>query len=56
MSRNALQAERSELRAVVDLRPHPQAAEVPILGESEYEALRDDIDTRGPLVPIEVCG
>src|SRR5205814_1825956 len=47
-------AARFERRRLDELAPHPQAAEVPVLGESEYEALRADIDARGLLVPIEV--
>ena len=41
-------------RRVAELRPHPQAAEVPPLTEAEFEALRADIDAEGLLVPIEI--
>jgi N6-adenosine-specific RNA methylase IME4 len=54
MSRSQLEAGRLEQRPVAELQPHPQAAEVPPLGENEYEALRVDIDGRGVLAPVEV--
>src|SRR6266545_868186 len=41
-------------RASDDLKPHPEAARVPVMGEEEYEAFRADVQARGILVPLEV--
>jgi len=54
MSGRQLDAGRLEQRPVAELQPHPQAAEVPPLSEGDYRALREDINSRGVLVPIEV--
>ena len=54
MSGRQLDAGRLEPRPVVELQPHPKAAEVPPLSEGDYRALREDIDSRGVLAPIEV--
>ncbi len=54
MSGRQLETGRPEPRPVAELRPHPQAAEVPPLSEGDYRALREDIDSRGVLAPIEV--
>jgi N6-adenosine-specific RNA methylase IME4/ParB-like chromosome segregation protein Spo0J len=54
MSGRQLEARRLEQRPVAELQPHPQAAEVPPLGENEYEALRADIAARGLRTAIEV--
>jgi N6-adenosine-specific RNA methylase IME4 len=54
MSGRQLETGRPEPRPVAELQPHPQAAEVPPLSESDYHTLREDIDSRGVLVPIEV--
>jgi hypothetical protein len=47
-------AKDTEQRRLAELRPHPQAAEVPPLTEAEYETLRADIAAQGVLIPIEV--
>ena len=41
-------------RPTSKLRPHPQAALVPAMGEPEYAAFRDDIEVRDIQVPIEI--
>jgi hypothetical protein len=45
---------RIDRRRVVDLCPHPQADEVPELGEGEHRALEAEIAERGLQVPLEV--
>jgi N6-adenosine-specific RNA methylase IME4 len=42
------------LRRVDALSPHPEADRIPVMPESEYAALRSDIELRGIQVPIEV--
>ena len=54
MSGRQLETGRPEPRPVAELQPHSQAAEVPPLSEGDYRALREDIDARGLLAPIEV--
>src|SRR5437868_14796972 len=48
------QTAQPDQRRLVGLRLHPEAAEVPPITESEFETLREDIDTRGVLAPIEI--
>lgn len=43
-----------ERRRVAELRPHPQAGEVPPLAAEEYGAIKADISERGLQVPLEV--
>src|SRR2546421_296889 len=50
----SVETEQLERRRVGELRPHPQAAEVPTLSEAEYLTLRDDVAARGVFVPLEV--
>lgn len=46
-----------ELRPVDGLQPHPEAARLlPSLPEHEYRAFRDDVQSRGLLVPLEITG
>ena len=54
MSGPSVETEQLERRPVGELRPHPQAAEVPTLTEADYRTLRDDVAARGVLVPLEV--
>src|SRR5919198_5923596 len=41
-------------RRTAELRPHPQASEVPALSAGEYEALKADLAQRGLQVPLEI--
>ena len=43
-----------EQRLVADLRPHPQAGQVPPLDRNSYSALQTDIAERGVQVPLEI--
>jgi N6-adenosine-specific RNA methylase IME4 len=54
MSRQNQRVQTTERRAVGEIHPHSQGAEVPTLCESEYRALRDDIKARGIQVAVEV--
>jgi N6-adenosine-specific RNA methylase IME4/ParB-like chromosome segregation protein Spo0J len=54
MSNIELRAVGLERRQPGELLPHPQAAEVPIMSERDYRALRDDVAARGLVVPLEV--
>jgi N6-adenosine-specific RNA methylase IME4/ParB-like chromosome segregation protein Spo0J len=45
---------RSATRASALLKPHREAARIPLMAEDEYEAFRADIKARGIRVPLEV--
>jgi N6-adenosine-specific RNA methylase IME4 len=54
MSQATTSPEPGELRAIIALRSHPEAASIPVMPESEYGAFRADVEERGVLVPIEI--
>ncbi len=37
-----------------ELAPHPHASRIPVMREADYVAFRDDVGTRGIVVPLEV--
>jgi hypothetical protein len=43
-----------EHRSPYALKPHKEAARIPVMAEDEFKAFRADVGTRGILVPIEI--